>query len=71
MKTITRLEDIPTFEGYEEEDAFWQAHALSPELWAEGQRGDSELDKSLSELVSVKVVPTKPKKARSTSKRVG
>lgn len=72
MKTITRMEDIPKFNSYEEEDAFWNDHQLSPELWAEGQRGDSELDGLLEGLVSVKVVASRPEdETRISDKRAG
>lgn len=72
MKTITRMEDIPEFDSYEEEDAFWNGHQLSAELWAEGQRGDPELDKMLEGLVSVKVVASEPGgKSQPSDKRVG
>lgn len=59
MPVVARLEDLPQFESYEEENAFWNERYLSPELWAEGQRGDPELDQALEGLTSVKVVPAR------------
>ncbi|ABF45651.1 hypothetical protein [Deinococcus geothermalis] len=71
MKTIHRMEDIPKFKSQAEEARFWDTHQLAPELWAEGQRGDPELDKAMQGLVSVKVVPSRAKSKPRAVKRTG
>ncbi|OLV19720.1 hypothetical protein BOO71_0001948 [Deinococcus marmoris] len=66
------MEDIPEFDSHNEENAFWNGHQLSPELWAEGQRGDPELDRMLEGLVSVKVVASQSEdETRVSDKRAG